>query len=179
MGKSIFEKQKPDDRPPTPIELIEPEIVHLRKGYSIRYGQKGGPKRPLWLVFLAFCTLVWLYLMDPIYHAWYKGEAGTAYLYLHNYGGGARATELAACGILSPDEIQMLDRRDGSFQDLYPSPAMAAKKAQTIVAYMKSVHDLHAGNYIDLDPLQRMRYLLFIRTGLFLPTQWNFLDPQV
>ena len=57
MEKSLFQKKRPEDRPPTPYELIEPEIVHLKKGYSIRHGEKGKKKRPLWLVVLAFAGL--------------------------------------------------------------------------------------------------------------------------
>ena len=44
---------------------------------------------------------------------------------------------------------------------------------------MTAVHLLHAGKYEQLDPVGRMRYLLFIRTGIVLPTQWSFLNPSV
>jgi len=179
MAKSLFQKKRPEDRPPTAYELIEPEIVHLKKGYSIRYGDKRKSKRPLWLVVLAFGGLCWLYLMDPICHAWYKGDAAKDYLYLHNYGTGPLMGQLTATGILTPDEIDTLNQRQGSFQDYYPSPGAANEEAQTIIDYMKSVRDLHAGKYAKLDPIGRMRYLLFIRTGLLLPTAWNFLDPSV
>ena len=37
MEKSLFQKDTPKGPAPTPYELIEPEIVHLKKGYSIRY----------------------------------------------------------------------------------------------------------------------------------------------
>jgi hypothetical protein len=179
MENSLFRRKEPEERPPTPLEMIEPEIVHLKKGYSIRYGEKGKPKRPLWLVVLAFFAFGWLYLADPILHAWYKGDAANAYLYLHNYGTGPLMNRLAATGILSPEEIDRLEHRQGSFQDLYASPVAADAQAQTIIDYMKSVHDLHVGNYQNLSPIGRARYLLFIRTGLILPTQWNFLDPSV
>jgi hypothetical protein len=177
--ESLFRKKIAADRPPTPQELIEPEIVHLKKGYSIRHGEKGRNKRPPWLTLLAFGGLLWLYLMDPLFHAWYKGEAIRTYLYLHNYGTGSQAGNLAASGILASDEIQVLDRRQGSFQDYYKSPGAAEEQAQTIIDYMANLHLLHAGKYQTLDPVGRMRYLLFIRTGLVLPTDWTFLDPAL
>jgi hypothetical protein len=180
MASSLFQRKPgPPAEPPSPYELIEPEIVHLKKGYSIRYGAKPRKRTPLWVVFLGFCGLVWLYLQDPFLHAWYKGEAAKAYVYLHNYGAGKDAVELAASGILTPEEVSALDQRHGSFQDSYPSPQVAARQAQAIIAYLVAVRELHAGSYQELDPVGRMRYLLFIRTGLVLPRQWDFLDPTV
>ncbi len=44
---------------------------------------------------------------------------------------------------------------------------------------MANVKLLHAGKYQTLDPVGRARYLLFIKTGIFLPTEWSFLDPTV
>jgi hypothetical protein len=123
--------------------------------------------------------LAWLYLMDPVIHAWYKGEGIRTYLYLHNYGTGTLSTELATSGLFTPDEIQTLDRRQGSFQDYYASPQAANDQAEAIVNYTAHVRDLHAGKYQGLDPVGRMRYLLFIRTGLVLPTDWSVLDPSI
>jgi hypothetical protein len=180
MAQSLFQRKvAPDHEPPTPYDLIEPEIVHLKKGYSVRYGPKPRKKAPLWVVVLGFGGLAWLYLMDPLEHAWYKEEAVKAYHYLHSYGAGKKADELAASGILSPVEVARLNQQSGSYQDSYATPRDAANEAATIVTYMNSVRLLHAGRYEQLDPLGRMRYLLFIRTGLFLPTSWDFLDPAV
>jgi len=179
MEKSLFHKKTPEGPAPTPYELIEPEIVHLKKGYSIRYGARPKPKMPAWLVLLGFCGLAWLYLMDPLLHAWYKGEAVRTYLYLHNYGSGPLADSLVATQIFSPDEVQTLNHRQGSFQDYYSSPAAANREAGAIINYLANVHLLHAGAYQQLDPVGRMRYLLFIRTGIVLPTDWDFLDPSV
>ena len=75
MEKSLFHKGVARGTIPTPYELIEPEIVHLKKGYSIRHGNKPQRKAPPWLVVIGFLGLAWLYLMDPFIHAWYKGEA--------------------------------------------------------------------------------------------------------
>ena len=180
MAKSLFQKKTPAQDPAAnPYELIEPEIVHLKKGYSIRHGPKGKGSSRLWLVVIGFCGLTWLYLMDPVLHAWYKGEAAKNYLYLHNYGAGPLGEDLVKCGILTFDEVDVLNRRHGSFQDYYPSPQAADEEAQTIIDYMQSVRDLHEGRYLSLSPIERMRYLLFVRTGLILPTYWNFLDPDV
>lgn len=179
MEKSLFHKKIPENPSPTPYELIEPEIVHLKKGYSIRYGPQTKPKTPPWLLILAICGLAWLYLMDPFYHAWYKGEAIRTYLYLHNFGTGPLVDNLTATQILSPDEVEALNHRQGSFRDYYASPEAANLQATAIINYMTSLNLLHAGKYLQLDPLGRMRYLLFIRTGIVLPTQWSILDPTV
>jgi hypothetical protein len=179
MENSLFHKDRPEDRPPTPYELIEPEIVHLKKGYSVRYGPKAKKRMSPWLVILAFCGLAWLYLMDPIYHAWYKGEAIQTYLYLHNYGSGPMAANLLATQIFSPDEVNTLNHRQGAFQDYYSSPEAANRDAQLIIDYVNNVRLLHAGKYETLDPVGRMRYALFIYPGILLPTDWDFLDPSV
>jgi hypothetical protein len=117
--------------------------------------------------------------MDPFLHAWYKGEAIRTYLYLHNYGAGLLADSLTASQILSPEEVRVLNRRQGSFQDYYATPEAADHEAETIINYMTALHLLHDGKYEQLDPVGRMRYLLFIRTGIILPTEWSFLDPSV
>jgi hypothetical protein len=178
MAKSLFQRNAPELRPPTNFELIEPEVIHLKKGYSIRYGPKQ-PKRSVWLVLLGFCGLAYIYLMDPILHAWYKGEAVKTYLYLHNYGNAQAAQDLINSQILDYGDIQTLNHRTGAFQDDFKSLQDATAESEKIITYMNSVRLLHAGRYQALDPLGRMRYLLFIRTGLVLPTQWGFLDPSV
>jgi hypothetical protein len=179
MAKSLFQKRIPEASPPTAYDLIESEIGHLKKGTSVRYGNKARTRTPPWVLVLGFCGLAWLYLMDPIYHAWYKWEAVRTYLYLHNYGSGSEAGVLAATQILSPDEVETLNHRTGSFQDYFSSPEAASLKAETIIRYMDDLKLLHAGKYRKLDPVGRMRYLLFIRTGILLPTDWTFLDPSV
>jgi len=180
MAESLFKRKAPERREPlSPYDLIEGEIVHLKKGYSVRYGSQPQRHTPMWVVVLGFCGLAYLYLFDPFAHAWYKGEAIKAYLYLHSYGAGKEASQLAASGIFSPDELTLLNQQHGSYQDYYATPQAAADEATTIVTYLTSVKLLHAGRYQELDPLGRMRYLLFIRTGLFLPTSWSILDPAV
>jgi hypothetical protein len=179
MAKSLFQHAAAKNPTPSPYELIEPEIVHLQKGYSIRHGPKAGKKAPPWVMVIGFLGLAWLYLMDPIMHAWYKGEAARTYLYLHNYGTGDRAEKLAESQILSADDIKTLSHRTGSYQDYYSTPTAAAQEADDIIEYMNNVRLLHQGRYQQLDPVGRMRYLLFIRTNLFLPTSWDFLDPNV
>jgi hypothetical protein len=125
------------------------------------------------------CGLGWLYLMDPILHAWYRSEAISAYLYLQSYGTGKDADELASSGILRPDEIVQLNRLHGSYQDYFSNPKAAAQEAQTIIAYMASVKQLHAGVYANLDAIDRLRYWLFIHHGILLPTSSDWLDPSI
>jgi hypothetical protein len=179
MEKSLFQKSTPKEAPPTPYELIEPEIVHLKKGYSIRHGPKAKKGAPPWVVGLALCGFVWLYLMDPILHAWYKGEAIRTYLYLHNYDSGPLADQLIASRIFTPDEVIALNRQQGSYQDYYSTPLVAERQARIIIDYLAKVRLLHEGRYETLDPVGRMRYALFIYPGILLPTDWGFLDPSV
>jgi hypothetical protein len=179
MEKSLFQKNAPREAPPTPYELIEPEIVHLKKGYSIRYGEKRPKRTAPWILIIGFLWLVWLYVMDPVIHAWYKGEAVRTYLYLHNYGAGPELQKLVATGLLNQDEIAVLNSRHDPVQDYYATPQAAAAQATAITTYLNNVALLHAGKYQQLDPIGRMRFLLFIRTKLYLPQSWDFLDPSV
>jgi len=179
MEKSLFHKNNPQTPALTPNELIHPEVVHLQKRTSTRHG--AGAKRATypWLIILAGCVLAGLYAMDPFIHAWYKGEAVRTYLYLHNYGTGPEASQLAATQILSRDELETLNRRNGSFQDYYTSLDAANRQAETIIRYTARAHLLRAGAYESLGPVSKIRYFLFIRTGIGLPTDWSALDPSV
>ena len=179
MGKSLFDKNAPQDKPPTPYERLAPEIAHLKKGSSVRHGPNAKKRLSPWLIILVLGGLVWLYIMDPVVHAWYRGEAIRTYLYLHNYGAGPLADELLATGLFSADEIHTLNNRHGSFQDYYVSPTTANREAEIIIGYMKSVQLLHDGKYDQLDPVGKLRYYLFVRPGIPLPTQWPWLDPSV
>jgi hypothetical protein len=123
--------------------------------------------------------LVGLYIKDPVMHAWYKGEAIDTYLYLHNFGTGHVADDLIAAQMFTADEIHALNHRQGAFQTYFASPEAANSHARAIIKYMADVHLLHDGKYQQLDPIGRMRYLFFIRTGITPPTDWSFLDPSV
>jgi len=182
MAKSLFQKSSPDDPPPppTPYELIGREIGHIKKkGASVRHGEKFQKSTLPWLICLLLGGLGWLYVMDPVIHAWDKGEAVRVYLYLHNYNPGPVADGLVASGIFSPDEVETLNHRTGSFQDYFGSPEAANLKAQAITNYMDSVKLLRAGSYEKLDWLGKIRYHLFVRLDIYLPERWSFLDPSV
>ena len=179
MEKSLFHKNSPERPTPSPFDLIGPEIDHLKKGTSTRHGPKGKSNTSPWLIVLALLVVGGLYVLDPVLHAWYRGEAIRTYLYLHNYSTGPLAGDLIATGIFSPDEVNVLNRRTGSFQDYYRSPDAANQQAKKILKYMNDVQLLHAGKYQTLDPIGRLRYLLFIRTELIPPTDWSFLDPTI
>jgi hypothetical protein len=180
MAGSLFQRRHEEKSgPPTPHELIAKEVEHLKKRPGTRHGTMPKRKASLWLIVLLICALLAFYLWDPMVHAWYKYDAISAYLYLHNYGTGKDVDQLATCGILKPNEITLLNRRQGSFQDTYASPAAAAKTAQAVIAYMKTVKQLHSGAYAGLDPFNSLRYQLFIRPGIYLPTAWDCLDPMV
>jgi hypothetical protein len=181
MSNSLFQKdnQEESSAPRSPYDLIGKEIGHLKKGSSVRHGNNLQKSSLPWLVVMLVCAAVGLYVMDPVIHAWDKGTAVRVYLYLHTFGSGPDAAKLIATGIFSADEIDALNRRTGSFQDYFSSPEAANLQAEDIIKYMANVKLLHAGKYEQLDPVGRARYLLFIRTGIFLPTSWSFLDPAV
>lgn len=181
MGNSLFHRETPEENkaPPDPYHLIDKEIGHLKKGSSVRHGPKARNRTPNLLIVIAFCGLLWLYLMDPVYHAWYKGDAAQAYLYLRNFGSASDVADLAACGILSPEDLDNLNHRSGNYQDYYKSPDAAKQNAQTIIRYMANVKLLHEGKYQQLDPVGRLRYAVFIKFGIIVPTQWSFLDPTI
>jgi hypothetical protein len=180
MANSLFHKDSPDEKkPPTPYELIEKEVEHLKKGTSVRHGGAARNRKAPWLAILAFMGLAWLYLMDPFLHAWYKGEAIRVYLYLHQYGSEADLATLVGAHLLSLEEIDVLNHKTGSFREYYNSADDARKRVDAIVSYTTKVQELHAGNYQPLDPVGRMRCVLFVRLGLVLPTDWIFLDPTV
>jgi hypothetical protein len=179
MAKSLFHKDTPKDTPPTPLEKIESEISHLKKGTSVRHGNRRPSSAAPWLIVLALMGVGWLYVMDPVIHAWDKGEAARVYLYLHSYGTGPTIDNLIATQIIAPEEVQVLNGRPGSFENYFVSPGAATTKAEAIIKYMDSVKALQSGKYEQLDPVNKLRYYLFIRNDIFLPTQWSFLDPAI
>ncbi len=177
---SLFQRKQPAPQPTSPYELIEKEVEHLKKKRgTARQGDKPAQKMSIAILVFLVCALVGLYILDPIEHAWYKYEAIRAYTYLHDFGGGGQADEVAATGILQPQEVALLNRGTLTYKDYFNSPQDAAKTARSIIAYMASVKQLHARAYEDLDPVNKLRYALFIRENLFVPTSWDSLDPAV
>jgi len=175
---SIFNKDPETLPPPTNLERIQGEITHLKKGKSARH--KDGTKKSVpWIFSLILCFLLGLYVMDPFVYAWHKSEAIRTYLYLHTYGAGSATGTLVASGIFSEDEIAAMNRKQGSYQDYFATPDLAALKATSIVNYMKGVRNLHEGNYDQLNPIGKLRCLLFVRTGIPLPINWSSLTPTV
>jgi hypothetical protein len=160
-------------------ELIEKEIVHLKKKSSTRNRDERARYTSRSLMVLAILALGWFYAMDPFLHSYYRGDAIRDYLYLHNYGSDAQAVALVKTGILSNYEAQVLGKRQGSFQDYYSTPADADKKAAEIIGYMNGVRNLHDGNYAALSLVNKVRYVVFIETGLSTPTDWEFLNPSI
>ena len=177
---SIFSKD-PTARaalPPYALERIEREIAHLRNSSSVR--NKAGEKLTTarMVMSIALCTLLCLYFMDPFLYAYHKGDAIRTYLYLHHYGSDQKIQVLLSTGILSNSEVDALNHREGSFQDYYSSPAQANQSADSIVNYMNGLYYLRKGQYDQLDPIGKLRYLLFFRTGLTPPTSWSGLTPM-
>lgn len=177
---SIFNKDPATDRPLSNFDRIAPEVAHLKKSSSVRHGPGEATRRTApYLITLLVCALLWLYGMDTVLYAWHKSEAIRVYLYLHNYGSQSKIDALLSTHMFTGDEISIMNSRQGSFQDYFPSRTAAEQKADSIVDYIHSVADLHAGKYDKLDDIGKLRDILFIRPGLFVPTQWDLLNPAV
>jgi hypothetical protein len=180
MG-SIFSSEPGDKKPLDPYahERIQREIDHLKKPRPVRDAREQSRRLGIWVTVLAVLALLGLFFMDPVVHSWKRGDAVHAYLYLHNYGREERAQAIAASGIFTSSEIDELNHRQGSFQDFFPTPAAAVESADSIVAYMQGVANLHAQRYDRLDILGKIRYQLFVRWGLEPPTEWDMINPSV
>jgi hypothetical protein len=179
--ESLFSKD-PTARPPLPpysIERIAQEIEHLRKRTSARYAHGEKPTTMRLFAAIALCSLLSLYFMDPFLYAFHRGDAIKAYLYLHNYGSDEKAKALVVSHILSENEATVLNGEHGAFQDYFNSPQQAEKTAESIVAYTNGLVYLNTGQYERLDPVGKLRYLLFYRTGFLPPVQWSGLNPSV
>jgi hypothetical protein len=180
MASSIFGKD-PSDKPAPDAyarERIEQEIAHLKKPQSTRHGPDERKTLGILVSFTILFVIAGLYLMDPFLYSWYKGDAVQDYLYLHSEND-TKADALAATGILTEEDIAVLNHRQGSFQDYYASPADAEKMADTIIGFMHGLSKLRSGRYDDLDILGKIRYNLFVRWGLVPPSEFTFLDPSI
>jgi hypothetical protein len=160
-------------------ERIEKEIAHLKKSVSVRDPKQQGRTLGAWVLVIGVLGLLWLFFMDPVLRAFKRNEAIHAYLYLHSFGSDAKAQAIAATGVFTPSDIERLNRRQGSFQDYFATPAAATQAADAAVAYFKGVKNFQEGRYEKLDRLGKLRYQLFLRFGLRPPTQWSFIDPSV
>jgi hypothetical protein len=180
---SLFSKD-PTVRPPLPpyaLERIEQEIAHLRKSRSVRHKVKDGERVTVAQIasYFAVCVLLLLYFMDPFLYAYHKNDAIRTYLYLYHNGGEQKAQALLATRIFSESEMEALNRRQGSFQNYFSSPAQAEHTADSVVNYMNGLYYLRMGQYDELNPIGKLRYLLFFRTGFLPPTNWDGLTPKV
>lgn len=178
---SLFDKD-PNAKQELPIygrERIEAEIGHLKKKGSVRDAKARRYAMAWTIVLIAVITLVTLYCLDPLLHSYYKGNAIKAYLYIHNYGNEATAQQLVATGILNREELIVLNRRQGAFQDSYSSPDAANADVQAILDYQAGLRRLQGGDFDKLTPVNKVRYYLFVVPGIPMPTDWQILDPAV
>jgi len=171
----------PQPEGPTPYarELIEHEIEHLKKRRGVRHVQETERAWGKLLICLAVLGVLWLYVMDPFLFSYNRGDAIHVYLYLHNYGSDAKAQAVAASGLLTPNEVTQLDHRQGAFQDYFNGTGPAEQRAAELIAYMDQVRALHEGRYEALSPVNKLRYYLFVKTGLMPPTRWTSLDSPI
>jgi len=175
---SIFSKDPAEEHRASVYDKIEGEIAHLKKKTGTR-DAPGSTKAVPWIASLVILGFIGLYIMDPFLYAMHRNDAVRAYLYLHNYDGNSSSRDLVASRILSTDEIQVLNQREGSFQDYYASPQAAEQQAASIVQYMNGLRTLHEGPYDHLDRLSWIRYHLFVQTGLQPPISWTFLNSTI
>lgn len=159
--------------------LIDKEIDHLKKRQGVRNAQEAKRGWAKMLVTAAVLGVVWLYFMDVFLFSWNRGDAIRVYLYLHNYGDDQKASALANSGLLTPYEVATLNKRQGSFQDYYNGTGPAEKKAGELIAYMDQVRALHERHYDSLSPVNKIRYGLFMETGLIPPTHWSGLNSSI
>jgi hypothetical protein len=157
-------------------ELIEKEIEHLKNRRGVRHAQETPRAWGKIIACLVVLAVLWFYSMDAFLFSYARGDAIHVYLYLHNYGSDAKAHVMAASGLLTDNEVQQLNHRTGSFQDYFTGTGPAEQRAVELIAYMDQVHALQEGNYDALSPLNKVRYFLFVKTGLTPPIHWPFLD---
>jgi hypothetical protein len=171
---SITTKPAPYSR-----ELIEKEIDHLKNRRGTRNGAEHQRAWSKIIVCAVVAGLIWLWGMDAVLFSYNRGDAINVYVYLHNYGNDAKAAALVQSGLLTSDEVKVLDARQGSFQDYFKGPDAANARADELIGYMHQVSALHAGRYDALSLLNKARYLLFIKTGLTPPSRWSVLDSAI
>ncbi len=176
MAKSADASSKPA---PFARELIEKEIEHLKKRRGVRSADNTERAWSKILICAAVAGGLWLYAMDPFYFSYNRGDAIRVYTYLHNYGNDARARAVADCGLLEPSEVTALNRRTGSFQDYFNGTGPAEQRAAELIAYMDQVRALQQGQYESLSLVNKVRYFLFVKTGLPLPVRWQVLDSSI
>ena len=175
---SLFNKDSEPKQPLSNLDKIESEVAHLKKKNSVR-DQPGAKKVAPWIFTLIILGLIWLYVMDPFLHAYYKSQAIRSYLYIHSYGSGPLADQLIATHIFTEDEVAALNRKHGAYQDYYSSPEAANSTAQSVVDYMNGVYALHNDKYKELNKVGKLRYIMFIKSDIPTPTVWSSLDPTV
>ena len=169
----------PKSNAPYSHELIEKEIEHLKKRTGTRSAQEIQRGWSKFLVVCAVLGLFWLWGMDAVLFSYNRGDAIHDYLYLHNYGNDAKARALAASGLLTPGEVKQLNARQGAFQDYYAGTEAAEKQAAELIDYMDQVRALHQSQEETLSPLNKVRYFLFMKTGLIPPTRWDVLNSSI
>jgi hypothetical protein len=176
--QSIFSKV-PVARASTVYDQIGPEIVHLQKGTSVRDRAEARNKKGAWIATIAICILLGLFFMDPFLYAMHKSSAIKAYLYLHNYDSDSSTKALEDSQMFTRDEIESMKSLHGSYLSYFSTPVDAEKTAASAVSFMSGVHALHNGDYANLDPVGKLRYMLFVRLGLYPPVAWKGLNPPV
>ena len=160
-------------------ELIEKEIDHLKKRRGVRQAHETERAWSKILICAAVVGVLWLYAMDPFLFSYNRGDAIRVYMYLHNYGSDSQARAVAACGLLTPGEVAQLDRRTGSFQDYFNGTVAAERRAAELIAFMDQVRALHQGRYESLSIVNKLRYFLFVKTGLTPPIRWQALNSSL
>jgi hypothetical protein len=175
--ESIFSKNAAA-RALTVYDQIGPEIEHLQKGEAVRDAMSGS-QAGAWAATIALCLLLGLFFMDPFLYSMHKSDAIRAYLYLHNYDSDNATNGLVSSNMFTKGEIAAMNERRGSFQSYFVSPEDAEHEAAAAVNFMNGLRTLRDGRYTELDPIGKLRYLLFVRIGVDPPEIWGTLNPSV
>lgn len=168
------EEQSPYD----PSELRD-EIQHLYKESHFHPYHLGRALVSL-IVFFLFLSIFVLYSLEPIMHAIYKREAIQSYRYLFHCSDPRKVVPLENSGILTSDEINIIqhERRDQS--SLFNSSEDAEKEARQVVAYASKMNRIRLGHFKKSEFLLKIRYWVFTDClKIPLPSVWPFLNPTV
>ena len=175
-------REDPSLRPEQPLRQaplefakgVVQETEHLRKKPSEW-------RKVSWLQIitgLIVCVLVGLFCMDPFLYAHEKSQAIPAYIYLNNDGMQSKAQALAESGMFTHDEIIEMNQRPTP-AGVFDSLEAASTAADEVLGYMSGVNNLQAGRYDSLDPIGKVRCVLFVRLGFPPPVKWDQLNPTV
>ncbi|MEM1058424.1 MAG: hypothetical protein AAGK14_04180 [Verrucomicrobiota bacterium] len=174
---SVFEKA----RQANAVELFTYEGIQNEVKNSARTKVKPNPLYTLVRVtgVVLFGTLLALFFLDPFIYPIQKTKAMRSIVYLNLYGDPADVQRLAASSLLDDQDVEALMVKDGDYRAFFPGGTAEAREVgASALAYMEEVKAMHEGNVDALTIYNRIRYYLFVPTGLRPPKYWTSLNPD-